>query len=122
MDDIGKQDIYIKKNINNNYCTILFYLYNIKYILFYAFYVLHYTFRGYLNECENERLITLCNGKGSASFGANPLMVDIVYRDDGCSAWYGAVLQPNMAATATDGTTWLGARLLCLVRSSAFLQ
>ena len=121
MDDIGKQDILKKYQQQLLYYIILPVQYKI-YILFYAFYVLHYTFRGYLNECENERLITLCNGKGSASFGANPLMVDIVYRDDGCSAWYGAVLKPNMAATATDGTTWLGARLLRLVRSGAILR
>ena len=45
MDEPGKEDIYIKKKTNNNYCTIFFYLYNIKYISFYAFYVLHFTFR-----------------------------------------------------------------------------
>ena len=46
MDEPGKEDIYIKKKTNNNYCTIFFYLYNIKYISFYAFYVLHFTVLG----------------------------------------------------------------------------
>ena len=46
MDELEKEDIYILKKTNNNYCTIFFYLYNIKYISFYAFYVLHFTVRG----------------------------------------------------------------------------
>lgn len=33
------------------------------------------------------------------------------------SAWYEAVLQPNMAATETDGTTGLWARWFRLLRS-----
>ena len=52
MDEPGKEDIYIKKKTNNNYCTIFFYLYNIKYISFYVFYVLHFTFQWLLKYVE----------------------------------------------------------------------
>ena len=45
---ILERKVFIFKKRPTTITVVLFYLYNIKYILFYAFYVLHYTFRGYL--------------------------------------------------------------------------
>ena len=56
-------------------------------------------------------LLTLSEGKGSASFDADPLFGDGGYCGDGCSARDGGDVQPNMAATKTNGTRRVGARL-----------
>ena len=68
------------------------------------------------------RMLTLSEGKGSASFGAGPLFVDGGYCGDVCSIWYQVVQSSSGAALL--GTEWrnLAALLLCSVRSGAILQ
>ena len=48
-------------------------------------------------------MLTLSEGKGSASFDAGPLYVDGGCRGEGCSARDGGDVQPNMAATKQTG-------------------
>ena len=67
-------------------------------------------------------LLTLSEGKGSASFDAGPLFVDGGCCGEGCAARSLLERQPNMAATRTNGTTGLGARLLRLGRRRTILQ
>ena len=50
-----------------------------------------------------------------------PLFVDVAYCYDVCTDWDEGVQLPNMAATQTNGTKWVGARLLCLVTTGTIL-
>ena len=51
-----------------------------------------------------------------------PLFVDVAYCYDVCTGWDEGVQLPNMAATQTNGTKWVGARLLCLVPSGTIVR